>query len=72
MTTVAIVYFSGYGHTHVLAVEAAAGVAKAGATPKLLRIENASQNFDNFLAEVAKADAVILVHRHTWATLQQV
>ncbi|MGL4325729.1 MAG: flavodoxin family protein [Beijerinckiaceae bacterium] len=59
MTTVAIVYFSGYGHTHVLAEEAAAGVAKAGATPKLLRIENASQNFDNFLAEVAKADAVI-------------
>ena len=59
MTTVAIVYFSGYGHTAVLANEVEAGVKKAGATPKMLRIENASQNFDDFLAEVGKADAVI-------------
>lgn len=59
MTTVAIVYFSGYGHTNILAEEAAKGVTAGGATPKLLRIENASQNFDAFLGEVAKADAVI-------------
>ncbi|MGL4496214.1 MAG: flavodoxin family protein, partial [Beijerinckiaceae bacterium] len=59
MTTVAIVYFSGYGHTHVLAEEVAAGVQKAGATANLLRIENASQNFDAMLEAVGKADAVI-------------
>lgn len=59
MTTIAIVYHSGYGHTAVVAEAVAEGVKRAGATPKLLKIENAAQDFSAFLEEVTKADAVI-------------
>lgn len=59
MTTIAIVYHSGYGHTAVVAEAVAEGVKRAGASAKLLKIENASQDFGPFLEEVTKADAVI-------------
>jgi NAD(P)H dehydrogenase (quinone) len=59
MTTVAIVYHSGYGHTAVVADQVAQGVTEAGATPKLLRITGVDQNFDEFLADITAADAVI-------------
>lgn len=59
MSTIAIVYHSGYGHTAVVAEAVAKGVADAGATPKLLKIENAAQDFTAFLEEVSKADGVI-------------
>jgi NAD(P)H dehydrogenase (quinone) len=59
MTTIAIVYHSGYGHTAVVAEAVAEGVSRAGATPKLLKIENAAQDFASFLEAVSAADAVI-------------
>jgi NAD(P)H dehydrogenase (quinone) len=59
MTTVAIPYHSGYGHTEVLALKVAEGVRDAGQTPVLLKIENAAQDFTLFLDEITKADAVI-------------
>ncbi len=59
MTTIAIVYHSGYGHTAVVAEAVSEGVTRAGATPKLLKIENAAQDFTAFIEEVTKADAVI-------------
>ncbi len=59
MTTVAIVYHSGYGHTAVVAEAVAEGVRGAGAEVALLRIESASQDFQPFLDAVGRADAVI-------------
>jgi NAD(P)H dehydrogenase (quinone) len=59
MTTVAVVYHSGYGHTHVVAEAVAEGVRRAGAEAKLLRIENAAQDFAGMLEEAGKADAII-------------
>ena len=59
MTTVAIVYHSGYGHTEVLAKAVAEGVTKAGGNAKLLKIENASQDFSAIIEEASKADAII-------------
>lgn len=59
MTTVAIVYHSGYGHTAVAAQSVADGVASAGATPVLLKIEGLTQNFDSLVEEATKADAII-------------
>jgi NAD(P)H dehydrogenase (quinone) len=59
MTTVAIVYHSGYGHTAVVANEVAEGVKKAGATPVLLKIEGLTQDFQPLLDEASKADAII-------------
>jgi NAD(P)H dehydrogenase (quinone) len=59
MTKVAIVYHSGFGHTHVLAESAAQGVRDAGAEPSLLRIEDAAQDFAPLLDAVKEADAVI-------------
>lgn len=59
MTTVAIVYHSGYGHTEVVAKSVAEGVSAAGATPQLLKIESAAQDFQSFLDAVSAADAVI-------------
>jgi NAD(P)H dehydrogenase (quinone) len=57
--TIAIVYHSGYGHTHVLAEAVAAGVAREGATPNLVRIESATQDFTAALEAVSAADGVI-------------
>lgn len=59
MTTVAIVYHSGYGHTAVLAEEVAAGVRNAGATANVLKIESLTQDFTAFVDEASKADAII-------------
>ena len=59
MTTVAIVYHSGYGHTAVLAEQIAQGVRDAGQTPVLLHIENAAQDFTPFIDQITEADAVV-------------
>ena len=59
MTTIAIIYHSGYGHTEVLAKAAAEGVARAGGTAKLLKIENAGQDFTALLDESLTADGIL-------------
>lgn len=59
MTTIAIVYHSGYGHTEVLAKAVAEGVTRAGGTAKVLKIENAAQDFTAMLDEASKADGII-------------
>jgi NAD(P)H dehydrogenase (quinone) len=59
MTTVAIVYHSGYGHTEVVAKEVAAGVTGAGAKAELLKIEGLTQDFAPLLEAASKADAII-------------
>jgi NAD(P)H dehydrogenase (quinone) len=59
MTTVAIVYHSGYGHTEVAAKEVAEGAKGAGVTVKLLKIEGVSQDMQPLLDACADADAII-------------
>jgi NAD(P)H dehydrogenase (quinone) len=59
MTSVAIVYHSGYGHTAALAESIAEGVRAAGAEPRLLRVEGLTQNFDPIIDAISAADAVI-------------
>jgi NAD(P)H dehydrogenase (quinone) len=59
MTTVAIVYHSGYGHTAVVANEVAEGVRMAGATPVVLKIEGLTQDFQPLLDEASRADAIV-------------
>lgn len=59
MTTVAIVYHSGYGHTAALANEVAAGVKRGGGTANVVKLESAEQDFTAALDAVTKADAVI-------------
>ncbi len=59
MTTVAIVYHSGYGHTAVVAEEVSRGVEAAGAVAQLLRIESLDQDFGPFIDAITAADAVI-------------
>lgn len=60
MTTVAIVYHSGFGHTAVVAEEVAQGVRAAGAEPVLLRIDNAGQDFTPLLDAASRADAIVV------------
>ena len=60
MTSVAIVYHSGYGHTHEQAKAVVAGAASVpGVRAELLRIESAAQDFAPILAKLEKADAII-------------
>ncbi|MBN9320179.1 MAG: NADPH-dependent FMN reductase [Caulobacterales bacterium 68-7] len=59
MTTVAVVYHSGYGHTEVLAEQVAEGVRASGAEARLLKIENAAQDFGPLLDQVSSSDAVV-------------
>jgi len=59
MSKIAIVYHSGFGHTHVLAESVAAGVREAGAEPVLLRIEGAGQDFQPLLDAVKDADGAV-------------
>ena len=59
MGKIAIVYHSGFGHTHVLAESVAEGVREAGAEPVLLRIEGADQDFQPLLDAVKDADGVV-------------
>jgi NAD(P)H dehydrogenase (quinone) len=59
MTKIAIVYHSGYGHTHAVAESIAEGVRAAGADANLLRIEGPTQDFQPLLDAVSAADGVI-------------
>jgi len=59
MTTVAIVYHSGYGHTAKVAEAVAEGVRATGAEASLLRIDGLTQDFDPIIDAVTGADAVI-------------
>jgi NAD(P)H dehydrogenase (quinone) len=59
MTTVAIVYHSGYGHTEVVAKEVAEGVSSTGATANLIKIESAAQDMQPLLDAASTADAII-------------
>ena len=59
MTTVAVVYHSGYGHTAVLADQVAAGARAAGSDVRLLPIESAAQDFGPLLDQISDADAVV-------------
>ncbi|MBD2259258.1 flavodoxin family protein [Pseudanabaena sp. FACHB-2040] len=65
MTTVAIVYFSGSGHTHLLAQALAEGVNQVpGATAQLLRITgeqivDGRWQDDTVMAALAQADAIV-------------
>jgi NAD(P)H dehydrogenase (quinone) len=64
MSTIAIVYFSGGGHTHLMAEAIAVGVNTAGHSPDLLRItgeqiEQGRWQDDRFMARLANADAIV-------------
>ncbi|GBF57617.1 p-benzoquinone reductase [Candidatus Phycosocius bacilliformis] len=59
MTTVAIIYHSGYGHTAVVAEHIAKGVTEAGGNAVLLKLESASQDFTETLEAASRADAII-------------
>ncbi|WP_454758302.1 flavodoxin family protein [Caulobacter segnis] len=59
MTTVAIAYHSGYGHTEVLAHKVAEGVRDAGQTAVLLKIDSAAQDFAPLIEQISAADAVV-------------
>jgi NAD(P)H dehydrogenase (quinone) len=64
MQTIAIVYFSGSGHTHLMAEAVAEGVRKSGARAELLRItgeqiHNGRWQNDEMLEKLAQADAII-------------
>ncbi|MBN8544304.1 MAG: flavodoxin family protein [Alphaproteobacteria bacterium] len=60
MTTIAIVYHSGYGHTEVIAKAVAEGVTRGGGTAKLLKIEKADQDFAPIFDAIKAADGVIM------------
>lgn len=59
MTTVAVVYHSGYGHTEVIAKAVAEGVTRGGATVNVVKLEGAEQDFTAAIDAVSAADAVI-------------
>ncbi|HSM80397.1 MAG TPA: flavodoxin family protein [Nodosilinea sp.] len=64
MSTIAIVYFSGGGHTHLMAEAIAAGVSATGHTPDLLRITGEQITAgrwqdDAVMARLAQADAIV-------------
>jgi len=60
MVKVAVVYHSGYGHTHEQAKAVADGAASvAGVEAELLRIEGAAQDFTPLLEKLDKADAIV-------------
>jgi NAD(P)H dehydrogenase (quinone) len=59
MTQVAIVFHSGFGHTAVVAEAVAKGVADGGASPVLVKLDSAGQDFTAALDAVSGADAVI-------------
>lgn len=59
MTTIAIIYHSGYGHTAVLADAVAQGVRDAGGKAELLKIESATQDFTPIFEAAAAADGII-------------
>lgn len=59
MTTVAIVYFSGYGHTQKLAEAVQQGVQEDGAVVKVYRITQEGELSSTELEEIGQADAII-------------
>lgn len=59
MSTIAIVYHSGYGHTDVLAKAVAEGVTRAGGKANLIKLESAEQDFTAAMDAVSAADGVI-------------
>lgn len=59
MPHIAVVYHSGYGHTHEQAKAVAAGAERAGAKVDFIRIENAAQDFAPVLERLDRADAII-------------
>lgn len=64
MVAIAIVYFSGQGHTHLMAEALAKGVEAAGGTPHLLRITgdqivNGRWQDDAMLATLNAADGIV-------------
>lgn len=60
MTKVAVVYHSGYGHTHEQAKAVQAGAASVpGVTAEIYRVESADQDFAPILEALSKADAII-------------
>ena len=59
MSSVAIVYYSGYGHTKKLAEAVQSGASNAGATVKLYAISPEGEVSENDLIEIGKADAII-------------
>lgn len=59
MTTVAIIYFSGYGHTKKLAEAVQLGAEQAGAKATLYAISQEGELNENELAEIGKAEAII-------------
>lgn len=64
MATIAIVYFSGSGHTHLMAEAVAKGASDAGAEVKLLRITgeqitNGRWQDDAIMATLNQADAIV-------------
>lgn len=64
MQTIAVVYFSGSGHTHLMAEAIAEGVRKAGSRAELLRISGEQihdgrwQN-DEIMAQLSQANAIV-------------
>lgn len=59
MAKIAIIYHSGYGHTHILAERVAKGIESAGAAPVMLRIENAGQDMKPLVEAAGAADAIV-------------
>lgn len=59
MTSIAIIYHSGYGHTSVLAESVAQGVRDAGGTPELLKIESITQDFTPLIEAATRANGII-------------
>lgn len=64
MVAIAIVYFSGQGHTHLMAEALAQGVTEAGGTPHLLRITgeqivNGRWQDESMLATLATANGIV-------------
>ena len=59
MSKIAVVFHSGYGHTEVLAHEVAAGIADTGGKAVTVKIAGLTDDFDQHLAAVADADAIV-------------
>jgi NAD(P)H dehydrogenase (quinone) len=64
MSTIAIVYFSGSGHTQLMAEAIAAGIQSAGDNPQLLRITGDQMNNgrwqdESLIEALDKADGIV-------------
>lgn len=59
MTTIAIIYFSGYGHTTKLAEAVQDGATTAGAASKLYRINDRGELSEEAWQDIEQADAIV-------------